>query len=228
MGPEDPGAGGRRPAGAVGRAGRRLLRQGLRHHLPRPAALAAAARARGRPLLARRDVRPRALCLLGGILPGFVIDGWRRRRSLVGARMPVQRRRGCRSCRSPRAAAPTTACWSSSSSRLGLARGLVIHRFASHALRRGPAWDCGFPDPARRPSTPPAASPSRSAASSAPSCSAPARPSTCRRRATLAPARFEVAHARSRLGRLYAPIAGVVGFAAERLNRLQFLTIRAI
>ena len=23
----------------------------------------------------------------------------------------------------------------------------VIHRFASAALRRAPAWDCGFPDP---------------------------------------------------------------------------------
>src|SRR5207248_1394878 len=23
----------------------------------------------------------------------------------------------------------------------------IIHRFASHALRRSPAWDCGFPDP---------------------------------------------------------------------------------
>ena len=28
---------------------------------------------------------------------------------------------------------------------------LAIHRFASHALRRAPAWDCGFPDP--RPET---------------------------------------------------------------------------
>ena len=23
----------------------------------------------------------------------------------------------------------------------------IIHRFASRAVRRGPAWDCGFPDP---------------------------------------------------------------------------------
>ena len=28
---------------------------------------------------------------------------------------------------------------------------LAIHRFASRALRRAPAWDCGFPDP--RPQT---------------------------------------------------------------------------
>ena len=24
---------------------------------------------------------------------------------------------------------------------------VAVHRFASHALRRAPAWDCGFPDP---------------------------------------------------------------------------------
>lgn len=23
----------------------------------------------------------------------------------------------------------------------------IIHRFASRAVRRGPAWDCGYPDP---------------------------------------------------------------------------------
>ena len=50
----DPG--GRRAAGAVGGAGRGLLRQGLRRDLPRPAAHAMPPSARrGRPLLARRD-----------------------------------------------------------------------------------------------------------------------------------------------------------------------------
>ena len=28
------------------------------------------------------------------------------------------------------------------------------------------------------------------------------------------------------MGRIYAPVAGAVGFAADRLNWLQFLTIR--
>ena len=38
VGPEDLVAGGRGAAGAVGRARRRLLRQGVRHNLPRPPA----------------------------------------------------------------------------------------------------------------------------------------------------------------------------------------------
>jgi hypothetical protein len=42
-----------------------------------------------------------------------------------------------------------------------------------------------------------------------------------------APARFEaIVHDPIWEG-IYAPIASAVGFAAERLNRLQFLTIRA-
>ena len=55
---------------------------------------------------------------------------------------------GCRSCRSPRAAAPTTACWCSCSSRSRASlAAFAIHRLASDRLRRGPAWDCGYPDP---------------------------------------------------------------------------------
>ena len=48
VGPEVPGAGGRRAAGAVGGAGRRLLRQGLRRELSRP-----------RPHARRRAMRKR-------------------------------------------------------------------------------------------------------------------------------------------------------------------------
>ena len=32
----------------------------------------------------------------------------------------------------------------------GLGAAFVIHRFASNKLRRGPAWDCGYPDPSPR------------------------------------------------------------------------------
>ena len=59
----DPGR--RRAAGAGRRAGRGLLRQGVRHQLPRPAAhRGGGAGARGRPLLARRHGRawPRCAC----------------------------------------------------------------------------------------------------------------------------------------------------------------------
>ena len=53
LGPEVPGAGGRRAAGAVGGAGRRLFRQGLRHDVPRAAALARRPNARMRSTASR-------------------------------------------------------------------------------------------------------------------------------------------------------------------------------
>ena len=119
-----------------------------------------------------------ALCLLAGILPGLFIDALApvvqsaRRRPHAGA---DRRRTGSRSCRSPKAAAPTTGCWSSCSCVIsGIARRL---RDPSPRLRHGcaarPAWDCGYPD--REPGDAihrRRASPSRSAACSAPSCSA--------------------------------------------------------
>ena len=79
---------------------------------------------------------------------------------------------------------------------------------------------------ARRRNTPPRASPSRSAACSAHACSARARSARCRR-----PARPRRRASPSILRDLiwdavYAPIAVVIGYAAERLNVLQFLTIR--
>jgi len=102
----------------------------------------------------------------------------------------------------------------------------VIHRFASHALRRAPAWGCGFSDP-----TP-------DAQYSAGSFAQPIR----RVFGTLVfhardhvemPPPGDMRPARLRIELhdliwegLYQPIAGGVGFASDRLNRLQFLTIR--
>jgi hypothetical protein len=101
-----------------------------------------------------------------------------------------------------------------------------IHRFASHALRRGPAWGCGFSDP-----TP-------AAQYSGESFAQPIR----RVFGTLAfhardhvemPPPGDIGPARLRIElhdlvweRMYQPIAGAVGWSAERLNTLQFLTIR--
>jgi NADH:ubiquinone oxidoreductase subunit 5 (subunit L)/multisubunit Na+/H+ antiporter MnhA subunit len=102
----------------------------------------------------------------------------------------------------------------------------VIHRFASHALRRGPAWGCGFSDP-----TP-------AAQYSGESFAQPIR----RVFGTLMfhardhvdmPAPGDIRPARLRIELhdlvwegMYLPLAGAVGYAADRLNRLQFLTIR--
>jgi hypothetical protein len=103
---------------------------------------------------------------------------------------------------------------------------LAIHRLASHALRRAPAWDCGFPDP--RPETQYTAAsfaqPIRRvygavvfAAQERVSMPPPG---------DLAPARIEK-HIRDPIwATFYAPVAGAVWRLSEVLNVLQFLTIR--
>ena len=102
----------------------------------------------------------------------------------------------------------------------------VVHRFASAAVRRSAPWDCGFPDP------------SPATQYSGGSFSQPIRrvfgsvvfrareavelpaPGDAR------PARLEVRLRDVPWDVLYEPTAKLVAFAAERLNRLQFLTIR--
>ena len=127
--------------------------QRVRHSLPRPAAQRRGGQGAtevDRFSLAAMARSPRC-AWSPAIFPGVVIDALKPvalavdRRGDAGA---GEDRRGCRSRRSPRAAAPTTACWSSCSSPLP-ARWppSAIHRLASDALRRAPAWDCGFPEP---------------------------------------------------------------------------------
>jgi hydrogenase-4 component B len=102
----------------------------------------------------------------------------------------------------------------------------AIHRLASDRLRRGPAWDCGYPDP------------SPVTQYSASSFAQPIRrvfgsvvfhareevdmPTPGDQR----PAQLTVTLRDPVWDTLYAPIAGAISFAAERLNHLQFLTIR--
>ena len=90
-----------------------------------------------------------ALCLAAGIFPGFVIDALAPVvESLVGGRMPVQSTIPWLSI------VPVAESRSSYDGLLvfafiaisALATAEIIHRFASRRLRRGPAWDCGFPD----------------------------------------------------------------------------------
>jgi hypothetical protein len=102
----------------------------------------------------------------------------------------------------------------------------VIHRFASRALRRAPPWGCGFPGL------------SPTAQYTAGSFAQPIRRvfGTLAFRARervdmpapgdLRPARLTVELRDLIWDGLYAPIAGAVSFAADRLNHLQFLTIR--
>jgi formate hydrogenlyase subunit 3/multisubunit Na+/H+ antiporter MnhD subunit len=90
------------------------------------------------------------LCLLAGILPGLVIDALSPVTvEILGGRMPVQADVPWLSI------APITESRGSYNGLLvmvfvTLSASLAvyfIHRFASHALRRGPAWGCGFSDP---------------------------------------------------------------------------------
>jgi hydrogenase-4 component B len=103
---------------------------------------------------------------------------------------------------------------------------VVIHRFASHALRRGPAWGCGFTDPT------PAAQ--YSGASFAQPIRRVFGTMVFRARdhvdmpppGDIRPARLRIELHDLVWERMYLPIAGAVGRSSEWLNRLQFLTIR--
>jgi hypothetical protein len=96
-----------------------------------------------------------------------------------------------------------------------------------NALRRAPAWDCGFPDPS--PWT------QYSAASFAQPIRRVFGTLVFRAREQVEmPAPLEARPARLIVelqdlvwDGLYAPVAGGVAFAADRLNHLQFLTIRS-
>src|SRR5207302_8139369 len=169
------------------------------------------------------------LCLLGGILPGLAIDALAPvATQILGSRMPAQAGQTWLSI------VPIAESRSSYNGLLVMvfitaAASLAvyfIHRFASRALRRGPAWGCGFSDP-----TP-------AAQYSGGSFAQPIR----RVFGTLVfhardhvemPAPGETRPARLRIElhdlvweRMYQPIAGAVRFSADWLNRLQFLTIR--
>jgi hydrogenase-4 component B len=101
-----------------------------------------------------------------------------------------------------------------------------VHRFASRALRREPAWGCGFSDatPAAQYSGESFAQPIRRVfgtlmfhARDHVTMPAPGDTRPARLRIELHDLIWE---------RMYQPIAGAIAATSERLNRLQFLTIR--
>jgi hydrogenase-4 component B len=171
-----------------------------------------------------------AACLIAGILPGLFIDGLAPVvQSLAGGRMPVQASVQWLSV------VPIAAGRSSYNGLLvfvfmiasGAIAAFAIHRLASSKLRRGPAWGCGYP-----PASP-------LAQYTADSFAQPIRRvfGTIVFRAreigempppgSVAPARLTVELRDVIWDVLYAPIAVGIAFAAERLNYLQFLTIRS-
>jgi hydrogenase-4 component B len=169
------------------------------------------------------------LCLLVGILPGIFIDALGPVSSgLIGQRMPEQIGTQWLSI------VPIAASRSSYDGLLvflfmiisGTLAASAIHRLASDRLRRAPAWDCGYPDagPATQYSATSFAQPIRRVfgtivfrARERGEMPAPG---------DMRPARMTVELRDLIWDGLYAPLGIGIGFAADRLNRLQFLTIR--
>jgi len=103
---------------------------------------------------------------------------------------------------------------------------VLVHRLGGAGLRRGPVWDCGYLDPA--PSTQYTAAsmsqpirrvmgPLLLAAEERVTMPAPLDPR---------PARLEVRLVDRVLEGIYRPLVGIVLAAADRLNPIQFQTIR--
>jgi len=170
-----------------------------------------------------------ALCLLAGILPGYFIDALAPVvQALTGARLPRQEELDWLTI------VPIAQSRSSYNGLLlfafiALAAGLgaeIIHRFASDKVRRSAPWDCGFPD----------ASPITQY--TAGSFSQPIRRVfgtvvfRAREEVHMPPpgsvgaARFHVQLRDVPWDVLYVPTARFVTFAADRLNKVQFMTIR--
>ena len=170
-----------------------------------------------------------ALCLLAGILPGLFIDALAPvAKSMVGNSMPPQ------SAQLFLSIVPIAEGRSSYNGLLvflfmvfsGVAAAVVIYRFASNRLRRGPAWDCGYPDP------------STQTQYSASSFAQPIRRVfgtlvfRAREEVEMPPpgdqraARLVVRLTDTIWDALYEPVAQVVAYIADRLNRLQYLSIR--
>jgi formate hydrogenlyase subunit 3/multisubunit Na+/H+ antiporter MnhD subunit len=170
-----------------------------------------------------------ALCLLAGLLPGFVIDAIAPAAELlVGARLPVQMHEQWLSI-VPVAEARSSYngllvfAFITASASLAI---VLIHRFATRSIRRSAPWDCGFPDPSplTQYSGGSVAQPIRRVfgsllflAREQVEMPQPGDTGAARFRVELRDLIWETG---------YAPIAGIVGFAADRLNRMQFLTIR--
>ncbi|HVT51922.1 MAG TPA: hydrogenase 4 subunit B [Dongiaceae bacterium] len=169
------------------------------------------------------------LCLLVGILPGPVIDAFAPvTRAIVGTAM------------SPQTGAPWLSIIPIAEGRSsydgflvfifmaisGLLATIGIHRLASRKLRRAPAWDCGFPDPSplTQYTAGGFAQPIRRVfgrfafnAHEEVAMPSPGDPAPARLRVDLHDIVWDT---------VYAPISGVVEVVADRINALQFLTIR--
>ena len=170
-----------------------------------------------------------ALCFLAGILPGLFIDALAPvTQALVNDSMPHQSSIAWLSI------VPIAESRSSYNGLLvfafilssGMLAAYAIHRLASDKWRKGPAWDCGFPnaDPVTQYTASSFAQPIRrvfgSVVFQAREIGEMPLPGS------MAPAHLTVRLRDPIWDACYAPVAGIVSFLSERLNVLQFLTIR--
>jgi hydrogenase-4 component B len=170
------------------------------------------------------------LCLLAGILPGYFIDALAPvTQQLLAAELPRQEHLKWLTI------VPIAENRSSYNGLLlfiliamaGWLAAYVIHRWASHVVRRSAAWDCGFPDasPITQYTAGSLAQPIRrvfgSIAFHAREAVDMPPPGDTR------PARFAVNMRDLVWDALYAPVEGIVGFAADWLSKVQSWTIRA-
>ncbi|MDD1533388.1 MULTISPECIES: hydrogenase 4 subunit B [unclassified Bradyrhizobium] len=170
-----------------------------------------------------------ALCLIAGILPGLFIDVLAPvSKDMVGNVMPHQVGLQWLTI------VPIAESRSSYNGLLvflfvalcGTAAASAIHRLASDRVRRAPAWDCGYPDadPAIQYSASSFSQPIRRVFGSVifgareigemPPPSSPL------------PARLTVELHDLIWEGLYAPVAKAIGYATDRINILQFFSIR--
>jgi hydrogenase-4 component B len=169
------------------------------------------------------------LCLVAGILPGYFIDALAPVvQIVVGGHLPQQaalRWLTIVPIAEGRSSYNGLLLFVLIASAATLAS-YVIHRWASHAIRRSATWDCGFPDasPATQYTAGSFAQPIRRVfgtlvfhAREEIYMPLPGDPQ---------PARLHV-HLRDRVwDTFYAPVARIVGVTATGLNRVQFLTLR--
>jgi len=197
--------------------------------LGRPRTPAAAAATETDPFSLAAMLLLAALCLLVGILPGLFINALAPVSAmLVGGHMPEQT--GAQWL----ALVPIAESRSSYDGLLvflfmvlsGTLAAVAIHRLASDRLRRAPAWDCGYPDlsPATQYTATSFAQPIRRVFGSV--VFAAREHGEMPPPGDVRPARLVVDIHDLIWDALYAPLASGIGIAADRLNRLQFLTIR--
>ena len=170
------------------------------------------------------------LCLAAGVLPGYCIDALAPvTEALTGAHMPPQEQLSWLTI------VPVAESRSSYNGLLLFAfiatsawlTTYVIHRWASAATRRSAPWDCGFPDasPVTQYTAGSFSQPIRRVfgtvvfrAREDVQMPAPGESTTARLRVQLRDVLWDA---------LYLPTAALVAFAADRLNRIQFMSVRA-